>query len=186
MKTVPLLCLCLLSALPLTAPAAPRAVLPQGSEIAFRVTQMGVDVSGRFTRFDARIDWVDDDPSRSSAEVTVDIGSLSTGDDEADAVALDKPWLNRAAFPQAQFRSTSVRRLDATRYEASGTLTIRGRTRPLSFGFSLRPRDGGGALLEGEFAVLRSDFGIGGGEWNEGDLVADRVPVRVRLLLAPP
>lgn len=184
MRTASAVCLGLLLALP--AQAAPRTLLREGSEIAFRVTQMGVDVSGRFARFDARVDWVADDPAKSSAEVSVDIGSLTTGDEDADAVALDKPWLDLAAHPQAHFRSVAVRRLDAQRYEATGTLTIRGRSRPLKLPFTLQMQDGGAALLEGEFGIRRTDFGIGGGAWDEGDLVADLVPVHVRLRLAPP
>lgn len=179
-------CLGLLLVLPAAAQAAPRKLLREDSEIAFRVTQMGVEVSGRFQGFDARIDWIADDPTRSSAEITVEIGSLTTGDEEADGIALDKPWLDRAGFPQAHFRSKSVRRLEGSRYEVTGALTIRGRERPLTLSLTARSQDGGALTLEGEFAIRRSDFGIGGGEWNEGDLVADSVPVHVRLRLAAP
>lgn len=179
-------CLGLLLTLPVAAQAAPRKLLREGSEIAFSVTQMGVEVSGRFERFDADVDWVVDDPSKSSAEITVEIGSLTTGDEEADSIALDKPWLDRAGFPQAHFRSKGLRRIEGSRYEATGALTIRGRERPLKVPLTAKPQDGGALTLEGEFAIQRSDFGIGGGEWNEGDLVANSVPVRVRLQLAPP
>lgn len=179
-------CLVILLVLPAAVQASPRKVLREDSEIAFRVTQMGVEVSGRFERFDARIEWVADDPTRSSAEITVEIGSLTTGDEDADGIALDKPWLDRAGFPQAHFRSKSLRRLEASRYEVTGTLTIRGRERPLTLTLGVKSQDGGALTLEGEFAILRSDFGIGGGEWNEGDLVANSVPVHVRLQLAPP
>ena len=40
-------------------------------------------------------------------------------------------------------------------------------------------------VASGAFSIKRTDFSIGGGEWNEGDLVADEVPVTFRLLLGP-
>lgn len=169
-----------------TAFAAPREVVAARSEIAFSVKQMGVPVSGRFTRFDAQIDLDPARPAASSAQVSVDIGSLTTGDEEADGVALDAPWLNLAGFPKATFKSRAVRALGDDRFEVNGTLTIRGAAREVTVPFVLQPQSGGAALASGELRLRRTDFGIGGGEWNEGELVANEVPVRFRLWLAPP
>jgi polyisoprenoid-binding protein YceI len=72
------------------------------------------------------------------------------------------------------------------RYEASGTLSIRGQTREISVPFTLAEQADGSAIVSGRFTVHRADFGIGGGEWNEGDLVANEVPVRFTLHLAAP
>ncbi|HEX4896457.1 MAG TPA: YceI family protein [Solimonas sp.] len=178
--TLPLLLL----ALPL-AQAAPRPLVAERSEIAFSVKQMGVPVSGKFTRFEALVDLDLAKPEAGSAKLSVDIASLSTGDEEADAVALDKPWLDRAGFPKASFQSSGVKALGGERYEARGTLTIRGKSRPLTVPFSAQPQKDGSLRLAGEFSLRRADFGIGGGEWNEGDLVAPEVPVRFTLWLAP-
>lgn len=167
------------------ASAAPREVVTARSEIAFSVKQMGVPVSGRFTRFDARVDLDPAQPATSSAEVTVDIGSLTTGDEDADAIALDQPWLNLAGFPKATFKSSAVRALADERFEVNGTLTIRGTPREMTVPFTLQPQPDGAALASGELRLRRTDFGIGGGEWNEGELVANEVPVRFRLWLAP-
>lgn len=167
------------------ASAAPREVVAARSEIVFSVKQMGVPVSGRFTRFDARIDLDPAQPATSSAAVTVDISSLTTGDEEADGIALDAPWLNLAGFPKASFKSSAVRALGDERFEVSGTLTIRGTPREVTVPFVLQPQAGGAALASGELRLRRTDFGIGGGEWNEGELVANDVPVRFRIWLAP-
>jgi polyisoprenoid-binding protein YceI len=122
----------LLATTSLAAWSAPRALVAADSRIAFAVKQMGVEVTGQFERFDAQIDLDTDDPTASTASVTVDIGSLTTGDADADAVALDTPWLNRSAFPQATFTSHAVRRVAQDRFEATGTLAIRGEPRELS------------------------------------------------------
>lgn len=172
--------------LPASLLAAPRALVPERSEIAFSVKQMGVPVSGRFTRFEATVDLDLATPETGRATLAVDIASLSTGDEEADAVALDTPWLDRLGFPKATFQSSGVKALGTGRYEARGTLTIRGKARPITVPFSAQAQADGSLLVSGDFNLRRADFGIGGGEWNEGDLVAAEVPVRFKLWLAPP
>ncbi|HEY1077013.1 MAG TPA: YceI family protein [Fontimonas sp.] len=163
--------------------AAPRVIDAARSEIAFKVTQMGVEVGGRFSRFEGTVDF---DPARldaATARIDVDIASLTTGDADADAVALDEPWLNQSGFPKASFVSSQIKSLGGDRYEATGTLKLRGKSRPLSVPLTISADKNGALKATGQLSLKRSDFGIGGGEWNEGDLVADAVPVNFRLHL---
>ncbi|HSW14767.1 MAG TPA: YceI family protein [Solimonas sp.] len=175
----------LLSGVSLAAAAAERAIDPKHSEIRFSVKQMGVPVEGQFRRFEARLAFDPAKPEASRAEISVDIASVDAGSAEADEVAVDKPWLDQAGFPRATFRSSAVRSLGGSRYEARGTLSIRGKAREISVPFSAQQQPDGATLLSGQFGIRRSDFGIGGGEWNESDLVANEVPVSFRLMLAP-
>src|SRR5476649_2941408 len=85
--------------------AAPRSLLPEGGQIEFVVKQMGVPVPGKFKRFEAAIDIDPVKPEKSSANVRIDIGSLSTGNEEADAVAVGPDWMDKAHAPYAIFRS---------------------------------------------------------------------------------
>lgn len=167
------------------AGAAPLAGVPATSEIGFSVSQMGVAVSGKFTRFDARIDLDALRPEASSAEVSVDVTSLTTGDGEADATATDRPWLDAKSHPKASFKSSSVRALGPGRFEATGLLTLRGKPRAITIPFSSAAQADGNTVASGSFSLRRSDFGIGGGEWNEGDVVANDVQIRFKLTLAP-
>ncbi len=166
-----------------TAQAAPRVVDPATSEITFQVTQMGVDVSGRFTRFDGTVELDPAKPDGASARINVDIASLSTGDADADAVALEEAWLNQAGFPKASFESSKLKLLGGNRYEASGTLNIRGKARPLTVPLTIDKARDGSLNVAGALQLNRADFGIGGGEWNDSDLVANTVPVKFRLHL---
>lgn len=167
------------------AQAGPRPLLAAQSRIEFSVKEMGVTVSGQFRRFDADIDFDPAKPAGARVAVTVDIASLTTGDDDADRIALDKPWLDRAGFPKASFVSSAVSAGGGTRYLARGRLTIRGVSREISVPLSAEPQPDGGLLARGGFTVRRADFGIGGGEWNEGGVVADEVPVTFSLRLGP-
>jgi polyisoprenoid-binding protein YceI len=166
--------------------AAERPLIPGKSEIAFTVTQMGVGVSGNFKRFSAKVDLDPSKPEKGSAAIEVDITSISTGEPDADTEALAKPWLDAAGFPKATFKSTALRALGGDRYEVKGLLSLKGKPRELTVPFTLKNLPDGTTVASGEFALRRTDFGIGGGEWNEGDLVANEVPVRFRFTLAAP
>lgn len=168
------------------AGAAERPLLKDKSEISFTVTQMGVGVSGSFKRFNARVNLDPAKPETSSADLEVDIASISTGTEEADEEALKTPWLDAAGFPKATFKSSAVRALGGERYEVKGRLAIRGKPRELTVPFSLKNQTDGSSVASGEFRIRRTDFGIGGGQWNEGDLVADEVPVHFRFTLGAP
>ncbi|MFT4045130.1 MAG: YceI family protein [Solimonas sp.] len=168
-----------------SAIAAPRPLIAAKSRIDFSVKEMGVAVSGRFRTFSAAIDLDPAKPENSKAEVTVDIASLTTGDADADAIAVDKPWLDRIDFPKATFKSMSVKGVAANRYEVKGQLTIRGKSREITVPLTTEPQADGSLQASGAFSVRRSDFAIGGGEWNEGDVVADDVPVTFHLTLGP-
>lgn len=176
-------CLLLASA---GAVAAPRPLVRAGSHIGFTVKQMGVPVSGEFRRFEAEIDFDAASPGKSSASLKIEIGSLSTGMEDADAVAVDSDWLDKDHAPYATFRSSSIRALGGNKYEAKGTLTIRNRTRDIAVPFTVENRPDGKSVFTAAFVIKRAEFGIGGGMWNEGGVVAEEVPVSVKLLVAQP
>jgi polyisoprenoid-binding protein YceI len=160
-------------------------LLPDEGQIEFIVKEMGVPVSGKFKRFDAAIDIDPSKPEKSSANIRIDIGSLSTGNDEADALATGPDWLNKAQAPYATFKSSSIKDLGKGRFEAVGTLSVRNKERPCVIQFSATDQPGGKTVVTSEFMIKRADFAIGGGVWNEGDVVAPEVLVKVRLTLAP-
>lgn len=166
--------------------AAPRPLVRTGSQVGFVVKQMGVPVSGEFQRFDAEIDLDATHPEKSSASLKIEIGSLTTGDEEADAVAVDSDWLDKAHAPYATFKSSSIRVLGNGRYEARGSLSIRNRAKDIVVPFAIQDRPDGKSVITGSFVIKRADFGIGGGMWNEGGVVAEEIPVNVRLIVAQP
>jgi polyisoprenoid-binding protein YceI len=164
--------------------AAPRALLPAESRIEFVVKEMGVPVHGVFKRFESAVDIDLAHLPQSSATLKIDVGSLSTGTDEADAIAVDKDWLDKAHAPSAVFRTTAIRALSPGRFEARGQLSLRNVARDFTIQFNSVDQPGGRTLITSEFVIRRADFGIGGGEWNEPGIVAEEIPVKVLLMLA--
>jgi len=164
--------------------ATPRTLLSEESQIEFTVKEMGVPVLGTFKRFEAAIDINPAKPEKSHAELRIDIDSLTTGNEEADAIAVAPEWLDKPHAPYATFKSVSIHALGGGYYEAHGTLDIRNQKRDIIVQFSSADLSGGKTVITGDFIVKRSEFGIGGGVWNEGGVVAEDIPVKVRLTLA--
>lgn len=166
--------------MPLAAAAVEfNAVLPEKSSIGFVSKQMGVPVEGKFGRFVSKIVFDPAKPAKATAQIEIDLASIDTGSTEANEEVKDKAWFNIREFPAAKFASSSVRALGGGRFEASGKMTIKGRTRDVVAPFSFR-EEGAVAMLEGSIPILRLQYGIGEGLWADTSTVADEVQVRFR------
>jgi polyisoprenoid-binding protein YceI len=179
--TVPLLLLALA-----TAPA--RAEPPQwqvdasASRIGFEALQMGATLVGTFRIEAAEIEFDPAEPEGGWAVVTVDVASVDTRSARHDEAIRSPDWLDAASHPTAEFIAEEFTGLDAGRFQAVGRLTLRGTTRRIRFPFSLEvaARDSRRtARMEAEIPVLRSEFGIGRGEWAGDSVVGNRVVIRV-------
>ena len=120
---------------------------------------------GRFRSFSGEF-HIEEIPSESWVEVTIDAASLDTTNDAADDSLKSDRFLDVANHPQLHFRSTKVDHIEAGRWSVEGDLTIKGVTRPIvldsTFQGAVAPPRGVRAKLSfvatGEFD--RRDYGI--------------------------
>jgi len=181
MKTLLLILACI--ALPAAAAAAEWKMDTGQSRLDFSLKQMNVPTDGGFKRFLARAKFDPASPETGQFNIDVDVNSIDTGSDEGDSEVKRPVWFDTARYPRATFTSNRLRKEANGSYTAFGTLTIKGQTRPASAPFSLLRQPGGGYLAQGRFQLKRSDFGIGGGDWDE--VVANDVDVRFKIVLLP-
>ena len=153
------------------------------SQIRYVIKQMNVPVEGGFRRFNTVANFTPDKIEAGQFRVELDMLSADTGSAEGDAESRRPVWFDTARFPRAVFASKALRKLADGRYVAQGELSLKGQSRGLEVPFTLSRQAGGAWLAEGRFPLRRSDFGIGGGEWN--DVVDDLADVRFRLWLTP-
>ena len=163
--------------------AAQSVLVPAQSEIAFTSRQMGVPVEGRFARFDGELAFDPRRPEATRFVLRIDLGSVVLGTAEVEAELRRPEWFAVATFPQASFVARRVQASGPDRFEVTGTLTIKGRSREITVPVELA-RDGARGTATGRFVLRRLDFRIGDGDWNDPALVADEVTVRFRLALA--
>jgi len=162
---------------------AEQTLIADKSEVVFVSSQMGVPVDGSFSKFQAQVNL---DPTRlqsSSVSFTVDVSSVDFPSDDVQKELAKPDWFDTAHFPKAEFKSSRIRDLGGGRYEISGTLTIKGRAREVTFPVSLS-RSGTITFVTGTLTIKRLRFGIGQGEWGDTSLVADDVQIKFKIALS--
>jgi polyisoprenoid-binding protein YceI len=172
-----------LAASALIAPAAaarPYAIDKSASKLGFSGAMMGTPFQGSFRRWDAIIDFDPNNLAASRASVTVDVSSAATGDAARDEALPSSDWFHARRFPQATFVTRAITRTGANRYAAAGDLTIRGVKRAVTLPFALS-FTGPTAHMTGQLTLDRTLWGVGQGQWKNGESVDKKVVVTVAL-----
>lgn len=158
---------------------------PASSQLTFVFNQSGADNTGRFHTFSTAIRFDPQDLAHSNITVTVDTTSADTGDADRDD-ELKGPntlWVSR--YPAASYTTTKIVAVGAGQFRADGTLTLRGRTGDVTIVFTFKP-NGAAASLQGTATLMRTNYGVGTGEYESTDTLADEVKVNFALTLKRP
>ncbi len=140
---------------------------PVHSSVNFVVRHLMVSkVRGKFGTFTGAI-TIDENRLASSVTASVEMGSVSTGDDGRDAHLRNSDFFDIENHPVMTFTSTQVRP-DGNDYVLVGDLTIKGVTKQVELelefdGVSPDPWGGTRAGFSAEGEIDRRDFGL---EWN--------------------
>jgi len=167
------------------APASHYVLDPAKSALEFTFTQAGAQNRGRFTRFPVSFDFSAENLAGSRLDVTVELGSLDTGDEDRDDTLRGDDLFAVAKYPQAHYAATQIVRT-ASGFEALGKLTLRGITRELRVPFTFRTASENGVAvgyMSGKTTLQRLDFGVGQGEWKATGQVGNDVGVSFALRL---
>ena len=169
-------------AMPSLAAAAPAAwtVDKAASRLSFKSSFGGEAFEGTFRRWDAQIAFDPKALAASRVVVTVEIGSVATGDAERDQAIPTDDWFAARKFPRATFTSRGFKDLGGGRYQAMGDLSIRDVTRPIVLPFTLQIT-GAQARMSGQVSVNRGVFGVGQGQFKSAETVPLDVVVNVAL-----
>lgn len=162
---------------PAAAQTAPRwSVEQENSKLAFLFIQSGSEYEGRFTDWSADIAFDPDNLAGSAIGVTVDMASVDTGSADRDELLRSAPLLDVANHAEARFVSDEIIAAGEGSYEARGKLTLRGVTQEVVLPFSLAIENGR-AEAGGRLEIARLDYGVGQGQWQATDMVADTVAI---------
>jgi polyisoprenoid-binding protein YceI len=142
---------------------------------------MVTKVRGQFDEFEGGTHLDGDDPSKSSAQLTIKAKSIQTRNDLRDE-HLRSHFLDIANHPTITFTLTGVEQVKETSFKVTGDLTIRGVAKPVTVDFELTgaENDPSGNLrvgFEGKATINRKDWGA---SWNAvveggGILVSEKV-----------
>lgn len=158
------------------APTLQRYEIDTGhSYVGFAVRHLGVaTVRGKFARFSGEIMLDENDPTKSSVNVTIDASSIDTSHDRRDNDLRSANFFEVEKYPNITFTSTRIEQT-ADGLVLVGNLTMRDVTKEVRIPFEvtgpvvLQGRKRMGA--EGTLRVNRFDYGL---QWNR---LQEAVPV---------
>ena len=151
-------------------------VQKESSLLGFVATISGVAQKGGFTAYDAKITLDPENLSSASVVLDIDVNSAATGETQIDSAMPSADWFAVSEFPKATFTSSIIRHSGGNAYEMDGTLKLRGIEKKLTIPFTLEI-DGTAAKATGEVEIVRTEFGVGQGQFANTDQIAGAVKV---------
>jgi polyisoprenoid-binding protein YceI len=160
---------------------------PVHSSVGFVARHMMITkVRGHFSTFSGTI-TVAEDPLQSSVEAEVDLGSISTGDDQRDAHLKGADFFNIEKHPMMHLKSTGLK-ANGDDYILTGDLTVAGKTRSVDFdlefdGVEQDPWGGTRAGFSATADISRKDWEL---TWNValetgGVMIGDKVKIEIEV-----
>jgi len=151
---------------------------------------MFTTVKGRFSQFDAEIDWDETDFTKSSVSAIIKADSIFTGEDKRDTHLRSSDFFLIDEHPEIRFKSTRIESAGGNRYNVYGDLTVRGVTKEVKLettyeGRGKNPWGMEAAGFEAVTTINRKDFGL---NWNValesgGVLVGDNIKIELHIEL---
>lgn len=170
---------------PLAAVAGGECYRADGDsgELNFRGEAEGTPFSGFFDDFEVRLCTADDGLAGAAIEVRVTTGSVTVGNRQGDEALRGSDLLAVEQFPEATWVSESVE-AGGDGYRAEGRLRLREVRADQTVNLRLE-QDGDAWWLSGDAEILRLEFNVGTGEFDDPEFIRNRVDLRFDLRLQP-
>lgn len=172
------------------APAAGAPAMGEGeiydltdaTTIGFVGSKVTGSHDGGFKSFDGTITLVDDDPTKSHVELTIDADSLWADNEKLTGHLKSPDFFDVATFPEVRFESTAIT-ATPDGYQVTGNLDLHGVTKSITFPATINVAEDA-VTAQAEFHIKRFDFGI---EYpgKADDLIRDEVVIKLDLVAQP-
>ncbi|MEL6336926.1 MAG: YceI family protein [Pseudomonadota bacterium] len=169
------------------AQAAEWIADPDASKIGFVYERAGGAAEGAFTRFAGGGRFDPARPEEAELRLAIETRSIELGTLIESAFATSAEWFDSGQHPEAIYELITLTPLGEDRFEAFGTLSIKGRTRSLRSEITLSITEvasGGQAMAMGALTVNRRAFGLGIGPVSAFVTIGDQVTVNFALAAA--
>jgi polyisoprenoid-binding protein YceI len=138
-----------------------------------------VPVEAPFQKFSGHIDYDPANPGAAKSSLEVQTASLDIGSADYNEEVQGKKWFDVAHFPKGTFVSTAVVAKGPGKLQATGNLTLKGKTIPITVLITVS-KSGAQTQFDGAFDISRKAYGIDDPQWN--DVLDDTVKVKFHLL----
>ena len=149
------------------------------AKVQFTVSGPFGTVHGNFTGLKASIDFDEAHPESGSFTASVSVATISTGIGmRNNDLRNEDIWFQASKYPLISFSSKKVEKT-ASGFLASGTLTMKGNSRPMAIPFSFSS-SGSTGLFKGDFKVNRQDFNLGNKGGSVGEVITIHLEIPVK------
>ena len=174
--------------LPAEAASSTWQIDPQHSSAQVAVRHLGLStVRGAFSKLSGTMVLDDQDITKSSVEVTIDVNTVDTREPDRDKDLRSERFFDVARFPTMTFKSKKVEQIAPGKLRVTGELTIHGTTKEVLLdvdGLTPPTKDPWGNQRVAATAttkINRQDYGV---KWNAkldngGVVVGDDVNITI-------
>ena len=152
-------------------------------ELGFSGVAEGTPFRGYFGQFHVRLCLHGDDLSTAEIEVAVQTGSADVGNRDGNQALKDGEFFAVDRFPEATWKSGEVE-IDGDEFLAEGELSIKevSASQPVRLSLDTESEPW---TLSGGVEIMRLDWEVGVGEFEDPDFIRNRVDLRFELELEP-
>jgi polyisoprenoid-binding protein YceI len=160
---------------------------PMHSNAQFTVRHLGIsNVQGEFTKISGTVQLDDQDVSKSSVSVSIDVSSIDTRVTKRDDDLKSPNFFDAAKYPTITFQSTNVVK-SGEGLKVTGNLTIHGVTKEVTLDVTgpTAPITAMGGQRRGASAwikISRKDFGM----TADAGMVGDEITIQIDTEMAAP
>src|SRR5271154_6979544 len=105
---------------------------PTHSSLGFKIKHLMIsNVSGSFKNFQAEVESSGTDFSTAQINLTAEIESITTNNEQRDAHLRNADFFEVEKFPELKFRSIKLVKTDSDTFDLYGELTLRGIAKPV-------------------------------------------------------
>jgi polyisoprenoid-binding protein YceI len=161
---------------------------PQHSSAQFSVRHLAIStVRGAFSKVNGTVQMDDQDVTKSTVDVSIDVGTVDTREPDRDKDLRSDKFFDVEHYPTMTFKSKKVSQVSPGKLKVTGDLTIRGVTKEVVLDVDgptapvTDPWKNQRAAINATTKVNRQDFGV---KWNAtmdngGVVVGDEVNITI-------
>lgn len=160
------------------------------SAINFSINHFFTPVNGTFDDYDATVIFDPENLEESMIDVEIPVTSINTKNERRDNHLQSEDFFNAEKWPSIQFTSNSIESRGDNQFVAIGEMTIRDVTREFELPFTLQgvmdhPMEENKVVagIVAETSLMRTDYGVGVGDWAATAVVGDEVDIELNLEL---
>jgi polyisoprenoid-binding protein YceI len=111
------------------------------THLGFTAKHLAVStVRGRFNKFEGGFESPEDDYTKASGEVKVEVASLESRSDQRDTHLRSADFFDAEKYPYITFKLTGIEPVDEENFKVNGELTVKDVTKPLTLDATIEGR----------------------------------------------